>query len=279
MSESDFSRCAKAIRFICECAREQPSLERVAREAGVSAFHFQRMFQRWAGVSPKRFLQHLTLQNARELLLTRSLLDASQELGLSGPSRLHDLFLNLEGMTPGQYKERARGLTLQWTVVETPLGGALMAALEGRLCALSFLEGGDPAPALEDLKARWPLAAFAQAPDALAPLARDLEERFQGAPTRPLGLLLRGTPFQIKVWEALLAIPEGQVLSYGDLARRLGEPRAGRAVGGAVGSNPIAWLIPCHRVIQASGALGGYHWGLERKRVLLALERARAEVA
>jgi AraC family transcriptional regulator of adaptative response/methylated-DNA-[protein]-cysteine methyltransferase len=276
MSQSDFSRVAQAIRFLCARAREQPSLGEVAAQAGVSEFHFQRIFQKWAGISPKRFLQFLTLREAKDLLLeSRSVLEASLELGLSSPSRLHDLFVNVERMTPGQFKQRARGLTLDWAVAETPFGPALLAALEGRLCALSFLADADPDLALADLEARWPRARFRQAPEALAPFVAALEQRLRGGPPEPLALALKGTPFQLRVWEALLRIPEGRVLAYGDLARQLGEPGASRAVGAAVGQNPVGYLIPCHRVIQASGALGDYHWGPERKRAILALERAR----
>ncbi len=274
MSESDFTRCARAIRFLCERVRDQPRLSDVAAQAGVSEFHFQRMFQRWAGISPKRFLQYLTLQEARDLLRdSRSVLEASVELGLSSPSRLHDLFLTLEGMTPGQFKDLGSGVRVAWTVAPTPFGPALLAALDGRLCGLSFLAGDDPGPALAELRERWPRAEFRR--EALPDLAGALEARFRGEPGKPLSLLLQGSPFQLRVWEALLAIPEGRVLSYGDLARTLGAPGASRAVGAAVGRNPIAWLIPCHRIIQGSGALGGYHWGEGRKRVMLALERAR----
>ncbi|BDU72059.1 bifunctional helix-turn-helix domain-containing protein/methylated-DNA--[protein]-cysteine S-methyltransferase [Mesoterricola silvestris] len=277
MSQSDFTRCAKAIRFLCDSVREQPALAEVAAQAGVSEFHFQRMFRRWAGISPKRFLQYLTLGEAKGLLMdSRSMLDASLAVGLSSPSRLHDLFLSLECMTPGQFKEQGRGLRVGWTVVATPFGEALLAALDGRLCGLAFLEDGDPAKALAELRGRWPRADFPHDPAGLAPLAEALESRFRGEPPKPLSLLLQGSPFQLKVWEALLAIPEGRVLSYGDLARTLGDPGAARAVGAAVGRNPIALLIPCHRIIQASGALGGYHWGAARKRVILALERGRA---
>ena len=280
MSQSDYTRCAAAIAYLCEHLEAQPSLADVAAKAGVSEFHFQRMFTHWAGVSPKRFLQFLTLKEAKGLLMaSRSLLEASQELGLSSPSRLHDLFLTLECMTPGQFKDRARGLALHWAQVETPFGPALMAALEGRLCALSFLDPAGPEATLEDLRSRWPLADFRHDPAGLEPLAEALRERFAPGPSRPLALALQGTPFQLKVWEALLAVPEGRVVSYGDVARALGDPAASRAVGTAVGQNPIAFLIPCHRVIQASGALGGYHWGVERKRALLALERARRDVA
>lgn len=280
MSESDYSRCARAVTYLAGHVRDQPSLADVAALAGLSPFHFQRVFQKWVGVSPKRFLQYLTLEASKDLLAARApLLEVSQELGLSSPSRLHDLFLGLEGLTPGQFKARARGLRLAWTVVETPFGPALAAALEGKVCALSFLEGTDPAPALAELGARFPRADLVRDDGGLADLASALRERFGPEPRRPLGLILQGSPFQLRVWEALLAIPEGRTVAYGDLAARLGAPGASRAVGAAVGRNPIAWLIPCHRVIRASGALGGYHWGLPRKQAMLALERARTEVA
>jgi AraC family transcriptional regulator of adaptative response/methylated-DNA-[protein]-cysteine methyltransferase len=279
MSESDFTRCARAITFLCSRAQDQPGLSEIAAQAGVSEFHFQRMFTRWAGISPKRFLQFLTLQEAKgHLRDSLSLLEASQEVGLSSPSRLHDLFLTLEGITPGQYKAGAAGLTLRWTRVETPFGEAVLAAHGERLCALSFLAEGLDA-ALADLAERWPGADLRQDQDGLAPLVQALADRFGSGPRRPLALLLQGSPFQLKVWEALLRIPEGRVVAYGDLARSLGEPGAARAVGSALGRNPIAYLIPCHRVIQASGALGGYRWGLDRKRALLALEQARRDSA
>jgi AraC family transcriptional regulator of adaptative response/methylated-DNA-[protein]-cysteine methyltransferase len=278
MSQSDFSRVAQAIRYLCEEAREQPSLAQVAAQAGVSEFHFQRIFQKWAGVSPKRFLQYLTLREAKELLLeSRSVLEASLEVGLSSPSRLHDLFVTVEQMTPGQFKGRGEGLTLLWDTAPTPFGPALLAAVEGKLCALSFLEGEDPGPALAELESRWSRACLRRDPAAVRPFALVLESRLRGESGPPLALALKGTPFQLKVWEALLRIPEGRVLAYGDLARRVGEPGASRAIGTAVGQNPVAYLIPCHRVIQASGALGDYHWGAGRKRAILALERARRQ--
>lgn len=276
MSQSDFSRVAQAIRYLCAQVQDQPSLADVSAQVGVSEFHFQRIFQKWAGISPKRFLQYLTLREAKGLLLeSRSVLEASLELGLSSPSRLHDLFISIERMTPGQFKERAEGLTLQWAVADTPFGPALMAALEGRLCALSFLAGEEPAPALAELRGRWPRARFQQDGPALQPFVAALESRLRGGAPQPLALALKGTAFQLKVWEALLRIPEGRVLAYGDLARQLGEPGASRAIGTAIGQNPVGYLIPCHRVIQASGALGDYHWGADRKRAILALERAR----
>ena len=280
MSDSDYSRVAEAIRFLCGQVLAQPTLAEVAAQVGVSEFHFQRIFQKWAGISPKRFLQYLTLQEAKGLLLeSRSVLEASLELGLSSPSRLHDLFVTIEHMTPGQFKQRARGLTLRWAVAGTAFGPALLTSLEDRLCALSFLDREDPAPALEELRARWPGAQFLPDPAALRPFAAALASRIQGGSRQPLALALKGTPFQLKVWEALLRIPEGRVLAYGDLARQLGDPGASRAVGTAIGQNPVGYLIPCHRVIQATGALGGYHWGAERKRAILALERARHDGA
>jgi AraC family transcriptional regulator of adaptative response/methylated-DNA-[protein]-cysteine methyltransferase len=276
MSQSDYTRVAQAIRYLSARMQDQPSLAEVAAQAGVSEFHFQRIFQKWAGVSPKRFLQFLTLKEAKGLLLeSRSVLEASLEVGLSSPSRLHDLFLNLERMTPGQFKDRAQGLTLRWAAGLTPFGPALMAELDGRLCALSFLDGDDPAPALAELQGAWPRARFLEDPAALRPFQEHLAQCLQGGSRVPLPLALKGTPFQLKVWEALLRIPEGRVLSYGDLARGVGEPGASRAVGTAIGQNPIAYLIPCHRVIQATGALGAYHWGAGRKQAILALERAR----
>ncbi|HJU84675.1 MAG TPA: methylated-DNA--[protein]-cysteine S-methyltransferase [Holophagaceae bacterium] len=281
MAQSDYSKVEKAIRFIGERVQEQPGLAEVAAEVGLSEFHFQRLFQRWAGVSPKRFLQFLTLEEAKRMLAeSRSLLDTSLELGLSGPSRLHDLFLTLERMTPGEYKARAAGLTVHWGVEDTPFGPALFAALadgsEVRgLCGLAFLHEEDPEATFEELRERWPGAKLEAAPALIRSFAAAFNARVEGRTQQPLSLVLKGTPFQLKTWEALLRIPPGQAVAYGDLAKLAGDPGASRAVGSAVGQNPIACLIPCHRVIQATGAFGGYHWGAPRKQALLAYERAR----
>ncbi len=276
MSRSDYSRVEQAIRFLTENATEQPSLEAVAEEVGLSAFHFQRLFQRWAGVSPKRFLQFLTLEEAKRMLAeSRSLLDVSHAVGLSGPSRLHDLFLSLEQMTPGEYKAKAQGLTIHWGVEETSFGPALFAALDRGLCGLAFLQDDDPAGALAELRARWPGARLASRSTRVRDYADALDARMRGRSGQPLSLVLKGTPFQLRTWEALLRIPPGQAVSYRDLAVLSSAPGAVRAVGTAVGQNPIAWLIPCHRVIQATGALGQYHWGGPRKQAILAFERAR----
>lgn len=276
MSSSDYSRVEQAIRFLAEHAAEQPGLARVAAEVGLSPFHFQRLFQRWAGVSPKRFLQVLTLAEAkRRLAQSRSLLDVSHEVGLSGPGRLHDLFLRLERMTPGEFKAQASGLAVRWGVADTPFGPALFAWLDRGLCGLSFLGEGGRDAALSDLRHRWPGAGLVEDGTGAREYAAALDARLRGGTGKPLGLVLKGTPFQLRTWEALLRVPAGQAISYRDLAVLSGSPRSVRAVGTAVGQNPIAWLIPCHRVIQATGALGQYHWGAPRKQAILAFERAR----
>lgn len=276
MSQSDYSRIEQAIRLLQSRAREQPSLAEVAQAAGLSEFHFQRLFQRWAGISPKRFLQVLTLAEAKRMLAgSRSLLDTSYEVGLSSPSRLHDLFLSLECMTPGEYKARAAGLTIRWGVEETPFGPALFAALDRGLCGLSFLADDDPEAAFAQLRERWPEATLEAAPTAVRPLAEAFAARMAGRVDQPLSLVLKGTPFQLRTWEALLRIPAGHALAYADVAKLTGSPGASRAVGSAVGANPIAGLIPCHRVIQGTGAIGDYRWGAPRKAALLAVERGR----
>ncbi|HJV49799.1 MAG TPA: bifunctional helix-turn-helix domain-containing protein/methylated-DNA--[protein]-cysteine S-methyltransferase [Geothrix sp.] len=284
MPKSDYSKVEQAIRYLTDCAAEQPSLSDVAAQVGLSDFHFQRLFQRWAGVSPKRFLQFLTLEEAKGLLAeSRSLLDVSHAVGLSGPGRLHDLFLSLERMTPGEYKARAGGLTLHWGVEDTPFGPALFAALaagsdgDRGLCGLSFLQEDGPEGAFEELRARWPGARLEASPARIRAYAEALNARMRGHLDQPLSLVLKGTPFQLRTWEALLRIPEGRAVAYQDLARLAEAPGASRAVGTALGQNPIAWLIPCHRVIQATGALGQYHWGAPRKQAMLGFERARLE--
>ncbi len=280
MAEHDYDKIEKAIRFIESRLHKQPSLAEVAAEAGLSEFHFQRLFQRWAGVSPKRFLQFLTLAEAKRMLAeSRSVLYVSLEVGLSGPSRLHDLFLSLERMTPGEYKAQARGLTIYWGAEETPFGPALFAALDRGLCGLSFLRDDGPEGAFHELRERWPGARLEAAPARIRTYAEALTARVEGRTGQPLSLILKGTPFQLKTWEALLAIPPGKALAYGDVAGLAGTPGANRAVGSAVSQNPIAYLIPCHRVIQSTGAFGSYRWGAPRKMAMLAKERAREDQA
>ncbi len=278
MPKSDYSKVEQAIRYLDAHAREQPSLEVLAAEVGLSPFHFQRLFQRWAGVSPKRFLQVITLEEAKRLLAdSQSLLETSHAVGLSGPSRLHDLFLGLEFMTPGEYKAQAEGLTVYWGVEDTPFGPALFAALDRGLCGLSFLQEEDPEAAFAELRARWPGARLEASPARIRAYAEGLNARLQGHVDQPLSLVLKGTPFQHKTWEARLCGRPWQVVAYQDLAGLAGSPGASRAVGSAIGQNPIACLIPCHRVIQSTGAMGQYHWGAHRKQAMLAYERTRHE--
>jgi len=277
MGSSDYSRVAEAIDYLEAHAADQPSLAAVAGQVGLSAFHFQRLFKRWAGVSPKDFLGCLTLQRAKGLLGdSRSLLDASLELGLSGPSRLHDLFLKVEAMTPGEFKRGGGGLAIRWGSHDTPFGEALFAVTDRGLCGLSFLGEAPLETEVERLRARWPEADLREDPTRTAPLAAEVASRMRGGPRQPLSLVLRGSPFQVKLWEALLAIPEGAATSYQGLARLIDAPGASRAVGTALGLNPIGYLIPCHRVIRASGAVGDYRWGRIRKQALLGVEGARA---
>jgi len=277
MNGSDYSRVELAIHYLEAHAHEQPSLAELAGHVGLSEFHFQRLFHRWAGVTPKNFLQSLTLNRAKDLLAaSSSLLDTSLELGLSGTGRLHDLFLSLEAMTPGEFKRAGQGLTIQWGIHATPFGEALFAVTPRGLCGLSFLEAGSRTTAVARFQARWPEARLVEHPSQTEPFATEVVLRMRGTMSRPLALVLKGSPFQTKVWEGLLAIPEGRVSSYQGLAHAIGAPNASRAVGTALAMNPIGYLIPCHRVIRASGAVGEYHWGAVRKQALLGVERARA---
>ena len=275
MSVSDYTRVERAIGFIRQNAHAQPSLSEIAASAGLSESHFQRLFVRWAGVSPKRFLQFLTLRSAKALLAqTHSVLETSVALGLSGPSRLHDLFLTLEHLTPGEFKALGRGLTVRWGVVSTELGPMLLAVTERGLCGAAFIVDGDEASAIEELEARWRGATVLHDPSAVSGVAKALRARLEGRPGKSLSVVLKGTPLQLKVWEALLRVPPAHLASYADVARLAGS-RGVRAVASAVAQNPIAWLIPCHRVIQATGAFGEYHWGATRKLALLGRELSK----
>lgn len=265
---------AACIARLVERWPDQPALDALAGEAGLSPFHFQRLFSRWAGISPKRFGQFLTVEHAKRLLAeNRSLLDTALEVGLSGPSRLHDLFVACEAMTPGEYKALGDGLTIRWGFHETPLGRVLAGVTDRGLCWLSF-DDGDGTAAWAEFTGEWPAARLVEDREATEPVV----ERALGhadAETPPTRLLLRGTNFQVKVWHALLRIPEGAVVSYEDVARAIGQPTALRAVGAAVGRNPICLLVPCHRVIQKSGIIHNYRYGVPRKKAILAWEQAR----
>ncbi|MDO6387253.1 methylated-DNA--[protein]-cysteine S-methyltransferase [Uliginosibacterium sp. 31-12] len=266
-----YATIAQAIRFLREHAREQPDLAVLADALGLSSFHLQRLFSAWAGVSPKRFLQFLSKEEARRRLrASASVLEASLASGLSGPGRLHDLMVTCEAVTPGEVAQGGAGLDILYGSGLTPLGQAFVALTPRGICRLEFLA---EAAALAVLREEWPRARLCHEPDAAQ---RTLNAAFQRLPgSAPLHLLLRGSNFQIQVWQALLRIPPGDLASYGQIARALGKPQAARAVGSAIGANTIAALIPCHRVIRESGDFSDYRWGIERKQALIALEAAQ----
>ena len=279
MSAKGYHLVEQAIRFLDGNAGRQPELREVAASVGLSEFHFQRLFQRWAGVSPKRFLQFQTTQEAKRVLAeTGDLLDASYDSGLSGPGRLHDLMVSVEAVTPGEYKRKGEGLTISWGVHATPFGPCFLALTARGVCALDFLEPDSESDALERLRAVWEYARIEHAPEMTAGVAARIFAA-DAKQQAPLALLVKGTNFQIKVWEALLRIPAGRITTYAGLAGSIGRPRAARAVGSAVAANHIAYLIPCHRVIRNTGAFGEYRWGPMRKRILLSRELAQAQVS
>jgi AraC family transcriptional regulator of adaptative response/methylated-DNA-[protein]-cysteine methyltransferase len=268
----DYERIARAIEYLRRHAGDQPDLAAAARHVHLSEHHFQRLFTRWAGVSPKRFVQFLTVEHAKSYLAaTRGVLDAAGAVGLSGPGRLHDLFVTLEAMSPGEYKAGGAGLAIRYGVHDSPFGPALIAITARGICALNFVGGAG----VERLRRDWPDAELRWDPDATAPVAERVFRPLALPPGRALALLVKGSNFQVKVWRALLELPLGSLATYGDIAARIGAPGSARAIGTAIGANPVAWLIPCHRVIRASGALGGYRWGAERKAAMLGWEAAQ----
>ncbi|WP_298564918.1 methylated-DNA--[protein]-cysteine S-methyltransferase [uncultured Aliiroseovarius sp.] len=265
----------RAMEEIDAAGGDPLSLEALAARMDMSPAHFQRVFSRWVGVSPKRYQQFLALGHAKTLLQDRfSTMDTAHSVGLSGQGRLHDLFLRWEAMSPGTYAKGGEGLTINWGWFDSPFGPALVMGTDRGICGLGFAAETGEAIAMSDLRSRWPNATFREDPAALAAW---VNQAFSRRGMTPLHLI--GAPFQIKVWEALLAIPSGHVTSYSQIAQKVGSPRAVRAVGTAVGRNPVSWLIPCHRALRKSGALGGYHWGLGVKRALLAWESAEIEEA
>lgn len=278
MSEQDYQRIAKAIEFLSESALDQPNLDEVAEQIGLSPFHFQRMFTRFAGVSPKRFLQHLTSRHAKELLKkSSSVLDTSFAVGLSSPSRLHDLLINTEAVTPGELKSGGVGLDICYGIQSTPYGDCFLAETERGICRLEFLHKSNIDQLLSRLQMSWPSATLKNNQDKTYATADNIFSPLINKHPQSLALLLKGTNFQLKVWQALLSIPTGTITSYGQLAQQLGCPKASRAVGTAVGQNPIGYLIPCHRVLRGDGNLGGYRWGITRKKIILGSELALAE--
>ena len=265
---------AMALLDAAQARRDTLSLEELAGALGLSPSHFQRTFSRWVGVSPKRYLQYLQLDHAKALLKDHSVLDTTLALGLSSPSRLHDLFLRWEAMAPGAVAKGGAGLTIAWGTFESPFGPLVAAGTDQGLCGLAFTAELGEQGARFDLKRRWPEATWEERPDALKSWVDSAFARRGEVP-----LAVAGGPFDLKVWQALIAIPEGSVATYSHIAEAIGNPKAVRAVGSAVGRNPLAWLIPCHRVLRRDGALGGYHWGLPVKRGLLAWESARRDSA
>jgi AraC family transcriptional regulator, regulatory protein of adaptative response / methylated-DNA-[protein]-cysteine methyltransferase len=272
----DYAIVEKAIEFIEARHTAQPSLGTIAAAVNLSESHFQKLFSRWVGISPKRFLQFLTKEHAKSLLKeSRNLLDVTFDAGLSSPGRLHDLFIHCEAVTPGDYKLKGEGLFIRYGFAFSPFGECLIAATERGICALEFVRQDSEARMIQDLQSRWPNADLVQDGSQIDALAQSI---FPAAPwtgTVPLHLYVRGTNFQIKVWEALLAIPSGAAVTYQDVADRIGRPGATRAVGTAIGKNPIAFLIPCHRVIRKMGDFGNYAAGRARKIALIGWESAR----
>lgn len=274
---SDYDRIAKAIAFITARVNDQPTLEDISAHLHMSPFHFQRLFCRWSGVTPKRFLQVLTVERAKQLLAeSRSLLEVSDSLGLSSGSRLYDHFVSLEAVTPGEYKKGGAGITIEYAVHNTPFGPVFIAVTPKGICKLAFLSEDNIDAHIDELYKKWPHAVMREDQESTMGMIASMfggEVRLD----RPLSLHVSGTNFQLSVWKALLAIPPGTVTSYSQVASAVGKSRAARAVGTAIGSNPVAFLIPCHRVIQQSGKLGGYHWGETRKHAIHAWEAARNE--
>ncbi len=275
----DYAVVREAIRFLTDHWTAQPELETLAAHLGLSPAHCQKVFKRWCGLSPKEFVQAITIDNARQMLSgSASVLDCALDVGLSGSGRLHDLFVDHEAMTPGEFKRGGAGLTLSYGFQPSPFGDALILATDRGIAGLAFINedaGEDRAAALADMHARWPQARLVEDAAATAVWAQRVFDPARWSAEQPVRLILIGTDFEIRVWEALLKIPMGRAVSYGDIARHLGKPTAARAVGTAVGRNPISFVVPCHRVMRSDGNLGGYHWGLTRKRALIGWETGR----
>lgn len=274
----NYQRIATAIHFLKDSTLAQPSLDEAAKQVGLSPYHFQRLFRRFAGVSPKRFLQHLTSESAKELLKqSTSVLDTSFSVGLSGPSRLHDLLINVDAVTPGEYKSGGIDLQIDYGIHPTPFGKGLIATTERGICRLEFIDSTEEEITIQRLKKAWPNAHIKENETGTESIIQQIFNLQNSSTNKPLPLLLQGTNFQLKVWQALLKIPLGCVTSYGYLAKKVGYPTASRAVGTAIGNNPISYLIPCHRVLRANGGIGGYRWGTDRKLAILGKEFCATE--
>jgi AraC family transcriptional regulator of adaptative response/methylated-DNA-[protein]-cysteine methyltransferase len=269
----DYERIEKAIQFLADNFHSQPNLKEIAAKIHVSEYHFQRIFSRWVGISPKRFLQFLTKEYAKTLLeKSINLLDVTYESGLTSPGRLHDLFVTCEAVTPGEYKARGAGLEITYGYHATPFGECILAKTNRGICGLSFVQSDNRRSVFVNLKQQWQNARLIEAPDVTRPFVSRIFNPSEGRNSPPLHLVLSGTNFQIKVWEALIKIPMGAVVSYEDVAAHIGMPRACRAVGNAVGSNPISFAIPCHRVIRKTAEFGNYGGGVARKLAILGWE-------
>ncbi len=275
---SDYETVRRVIEMITLDYRDQPSLETIASEIGQSPTQLQKLFTRWAGLSPKAFLQAVTIDHAKRLLGTEGLplLETSYELGLSGPGRLHDLFVTHESMSPGEWKAKGGGLTIRYGFHPSPFGIALVMATDRGLAGLAFADDGAETEALADMTRRWPNATYVEDPQATLPYVGRVFDRAQWQCDRPLKVVLIGTDFQMRVWQSLLKIPYGKAVTYSHVANDIGQPTASRAVGAAIGANPISFVVPCHRAVAKNGALTGYHWGLTRKRAMLGWETGAA---
>jgi AraC family transcriptional regulator of adaptative response/methylated-DNA-[protein]-cysteine methyltransferase len=274
---ADYDIVRRAIAHIRGNWRSQPEIETIARASGVSATDLHHLFRRWCGLTPKAFLQALTLSYARDLLRSSaSVLDTAYEVGLSGPGRLHDLFVTHEAMSPGEWKAGGEGLTISYGFHPCPFGTALVMITPRGLAGLALADAGKERSALKDMRSRWPHAKYVEDFAATAPTARRIFDPAQWRPEQPLRVVLIGTDFEVRVWEKLLTIPMGKLATYSDLAASAGSPKAARAVGAAVGKNPICFVVPCHRVIGKNGDITGYHWGLTRKRAMLGWEAGMA---
>ncbi|WP_263601356.1 bifunctional helix-turn-helix domain-containing protein/methylated-DNA--[protein]-cysteine S-methyltransferase [Chryseobacterium sp. PET-29] len=273
-NQLDYERIAKAIEYIRSNFKLQPSLEEVAEKIHLSPAHFQKMFSDWAGTSPKKFLQFISLEHAKSLLKEEkaSLFDTAFETGFSSTSRLHDLFVKIEGMSPAEYKNGGKNLNINYSFSDSPFGKLIAASTEKGICYMAF--ENDIYKALGDLQSRFPNASFIERPDELQANALSIFNK-DWTKLNTVKLHLKGTDFQLKVWESLLTIPMGKLSTYGSLAGKIGHPNASRAVGTAIGSNPVAFLIPCHRVIQSSGNIGGYMWGTDRKQLMIGWESSQ----
>ena len=276
----DYAVVRRAIAFISENWRAQPEVDEIAAAVGTTTADLHHVFRRWAGLTPKAFLQAITLENARRLLRSSaSVLDAAYEVGLSGPGRLHDLFVTHEAMSPGEWKSGGEGLSVAYGFHPSPFGSALVMTTERGLAGLAFADPGEEDAALDDMRGRWPKARYGEDKEATGAIARRIFDPTLWRPERPLRVVLIGTDFEVRVWETLLGIPLGRATTYSDIAAKLGRPKAARAVGAAVGKNPVSFVVPCHRVMGKSGDLTGYHWGITRKRAMLGWEAGRVEAA